>query len=66
MSSFCLRTQSDLYAGEDGEPCTRSFSSTTAVEFDELSPSEIRAYISTGTSVGSSMPVVHDGSVPPI
>ncbi|BDA48855.1 dTTP/UTP pyrophosphatase [Coccomyxa sp. Obi] len=38
--------------GEDGGPCTRSFTSTTAVEFDELSPAEIRAYIFTGEPFG--------------
>lgn len=53
---YSLRPQFDLFAGEDGEPCMRTFSSTTAVEFDELSSSEIRAYISTGTSLPPFMP----------
>ncbi|EIE18157.1 Maf-like protein [Coccomyxa subellipsoidea C-169] len=40
------------FTGEDGQLFTRSFSSTTSVDFDELSLSEIRAYIETGEPFG--------------
>ncbi|KAK9917263.1 hypothetical protein WJX75_002488 [Coccomyxa subellipsoidea] len=38
--------------GKDGELFTRSFTSTTSVEFDKVSLSEIRAYIDTGEPFG--------------
>lgn len=38
-----------MHAGSaDGAPIERSFSSTTAVEFDDVSAAEVQAYIATG------------------